>query len=261
MPVLEIETIRGVQLMTMNRPKSLNSLNEELSSALIRAFHMASEDDEVRVVVLNGAGKGFCSGLDLTTVDSIGEQSSRFQALDEYGWVGRLALAISECDKPVIAAMNGIAAGAGLSLALAADMRYMAASARVTTGYIRRALSPDAGMSYFLPRLVGPNRAAKWLFTGQDIAAFEAEQAGLVDEVYADGEFMPHVLRIAYDIADQAPLALTYTKRLLHASFDTDLRSQLRQEFTSIKACFATEDVAEGMQAFSEKRKPIYRGR
>jgi 2-(1,2-epoxy-1,2-dihydrophenyl)acetyl-CoA isomerase len=261
MGVLHIQDQDHVRILTLNRPDRLNAFNEELSSSLLSALADASKDDSVRVIVITGEGRGFCSGLDLTGVgDRQSQKQSRSQKLDELGWVGHQALTIVNCDKPVIAAINGMAAGAGLALALACDLRFMKASARVTTGYIRRALCPDAGLTYFLPRIVGQARANELVLTGRDITSTEAEQIGLVNRVFADEEFHDQVLAFAKELAEGPPIAMTLSKRLLTKSFDTDLESLLKQEFASIKFCFQTKDVQEGVQAFLEKRKPNFRG-
>lgn len=258
---LNIDTRNGVRTLTLNRPERLNAINPALSSQIEHALIEAARDDEVRVVVITGAGRGFCAGLDL--VDRKNQESSsitRYEQLDELRWVGRQALGIVQCDKPVIAAINGIAAGAGLALALACDMRFICKDAHVTTGYIRRALSPDGGMSYFLPRLVGHTRAAEMIFTGRDITSDEAERIGLVNGVFPADEFHGRVLEFARQLADGPPIALTLSKRLLTASLNLDLMTLLKQEITSIKTCFETKDATEGIQAFAEKRKPIFHG-
>ncbi|GLV12451.1 enoyl-CoA hydratase [Alicyclobacillus hesperidum] len=258
---LVVETKEGVRTLTLNRPERLNAIHDPLSCELIQALEEASADDEVRVVVITGSGRGFCAGLDL--IDFSQRQSSatsRHHQLDELGWVGRQALAIVHCDKPVIAAVNGIAAGAGLALALACDMRFMSASARLTTGYIRRGLSPDAGMTYFLPRLVGQAKACELILTGRDIYPEEAERIGLVNGIFSDDVFHEQVSHVARELASGPPIAMTFSKRLLVASLDADLTTILKEEFSLIKQCFGTKDVQEGIQAFVDKRKPVFRG-
>ncbi|MGG3469946.1 enoyl-CoA hydratase/isomerase family protein [Neobacillus pocheonensis] len=256
-----IETKDGVRTLTLNRPERLNAVNDKLSSEIIQAFKEASADDDVRVIVITGSGRGFCAGLDLTDYAKRNQGAqSRHQKLDELGWVGHQALGIVHCDKPVIAAINGIAAGAGLALALACDIRFMSADARVTAGYIRRGLSPDAGMSYFLPRLVGQAKAAELILTGRDIYPEEAERIGLVNGIFPDEEFKKQVLNFARELAAGPPVAMTLSKRLLAASPDTDLTTILKQEYAFIKQCFGTKDVQEGVKAFAEKRKPVFKG-
>ncbi len=259
---LTISTQSGVRVLMLNRPERLNAINPSLSLQMEQALTEASKDDEVRVVVITGAGRGFCSGLDLTdrkNRDSV--SSTRYERLDELAWVGRQALGIVQCDKPVIAAINGVAAGAGLSLALACDIRFMCQDVRVTTGYIRRALTPDGGMSYFLPRLVGPGKAAELIFTGREIAADEAERIGLVNSVFPADEFHKRVMEFAQGLADGPPVALTLSKRLLTTSSDEDLTTVLKNEIKAIRTCFETEDSTEGVQAFAEKRKPVFSGK
>jgi 2-(1,2-epoxy-1,2-dihydrophenyl)acetyl-CoA isomerase len=259
MKELLIETQNGVRTLTLNRPDRLNAITPSLNLLMEQALVDASMNDDVRVVVITGEGRGFCAGLDL--VERKNQENtivSRYERLDELRWVGRQALGIVQCDKPVIAAINGIAAGAGFALSLACDIRFMSKSARVTTGYIRRALSPDGGMSYFLPRLVGQARAAELIFTGRDITSDEAEYIGLVNRVFPDDELYEQVMNFARNLAEGPPIALTLSKRLLTESMYSDLRTVLKQEITAIQTCFSTNDGREGIQAFTEKRKPIF---
>jgi 2-(1,2-epoxy-1,2-dihydrophenyl)acetyl-CoA isomerase len=157
--------------------------------------------------------------------------------------------------------VNGPAAGAGFGLALACDLRIVAASARMTAGYVRRGLSPDAGVSYFLPRHVGLARASDILLTGRDVDAAEAERIGLATLVVPDAELATAAAALAARLAASAPIAHALTKRLLAATFDRSLDTALRDELTHIKYCFTTADVAEAMVAFREKRAPRFEGR
>jgi 2-(1,2-epoxy-1,2-dihydrophenyl)acetyl-CoA isomerase len=170
-------------------------------------------------------------------------------------------LATVRCEKPIIAAINGAAAGAGFGLALAADLRLIARGARVSAGYVRRGLSPDAGVSYLLPRLIGLARASDILLTGRDVDADEALRSGLVAGVHDDVTFADDVARYAERLAAGPPIALALTKRLLASAFDASLEEQLRRELVAIKTCFASEDVAEAIRAFGEKRTPTFTGR
>ena len=259
---LLVETKGGVQTLTLNRPERFNALNAQLAEDIQAAIAAASADDAVRVIVLTGAGRGFCAGLDLTGAPRTPfDEQSRHERFDPLGWVGRQALVITSCDKPVIAAINGAAAGAGLSLALAADIRLMAAGAKVTTGYLRRGLCPDGGMAYFLPRLVGASRAAELILSARDLTAEEAERIGLVSRVLPAEGFQEAVASYAADLASGPPIAQTLSKRLLVQSPDLDLPTMLRLELASIRTCFTTEDVREGMTAFLEKRRPAFQGK
>ncbi len=256
------QTAHGVCTLTLNRPDRLNALTTALAEAIQAEIAKAAADDAVRVIVLTGAGRGFCAGLDLTgNATAEFDAERRHDRLDTLGWVGRQALILTQCDKPVIAAINGAAAGAGLSLALAADIRLMAAGARVTTGYLRRGLCPDGGMSYFLPRLVGTSRAAELILSARDIDAEEAERIGLVSRVLPAEGFQEAVASYAADLASGPPIAQTLAKRLLVHSPTQDLTTMLEQELASIKYCFTTQDVREGMLAFLQKRKPEFQGR
>src|SRR5262249_48951466 len=156
----------------------------------------AAIDDAIRVVVVTGAGRGFCSGLDLSLPPRLPDDT-RAERLDPFAWVGRLVLSMVRCEKPVIAAVNGPAAGAGFGLALAADIRLIASGAKLTAGYVHRALSPDAGVSFLLPRLIGTSRATEILLTGREITATEAERIGLAAMVVPDESFSETVLQYA----------------------------------------------------------------
>jgi 2-(1,2-epoxy-1,2-dihydrophenyl)acetyl-CoA isomerase len=253
------QVAQGVGTITLNRPERLNAVNPRLADELPLAVQAAAADDAVRVVVITGAGRGFCAGLDLGEPVNLG--TTRHEQLDPYHWVGRWVQAITQCEKPVIAAINGPSAGAGFGLALACDLRVIAASATCTAGYVRRGLSPDAGVTWFLPRLVGHARAADILFTGRDIASDEARQLGLVSAVYPDEVFASAVSTYAHALAAGPPLAFAHTKRLLLSSHEASLDAQLRDELAAIKQCFASADVREAMTAFREKRAPVFHGR
>lgn len=261
---LLIETTpEGVRIVTLNRPEKLNAVNAVLEDELPAAINEASVDGSVRCVLLTGAGRGFCAGLELSP-DNIGRvrvASGREGTLDDLGWVGRWALALAECHVPVIAAINGPAAGAGFALALAADIRVVSEAATVTAGYARIGLSPDAGMSYFLPRLVGIGRATEMLLTARDIGAEEAVTSGIAAARFPAADFAASALAYATRIAQGPTCALALTKRLLLQTFDRDLKSQLRDEYASIKQCFSTADVPNAIQAFREKRKPVFEGK
>lgn len=262
MEELRIETNGTVRILILNRPHRLNAFTDNLSQLLIDALYSASADDDIRAVIITGEGRGFCSGLDLARFqDGSLFLGSRHARLDEFEWVGRLVDSIVHNDKPVIAAMNGVAAGAGLSMALACDFRVMATTATLTTGYIRRALSPDAGMTYFLPRLVGHTKAVELILTGRDVSAIEAQELGLLNAVYDAEVLHTEALRLANSLAASAPIAMTMSKRLLVETYDTSMREQLKKELTYLKQCFQTEDVKEGIQAMMEKRNPSFLGR
>ncbi len=263
---LLIETTpEGVRTITLNRPEKLNAVNLKLSEELPAAIDEGSRDDAVRVIVITGAGRGFCAGLELNPANvqamtQLREQS-RYHRLDDLHWVGRWVLSVVNCDKPIIAAINGPAVGAGCGLTLAADIRLMSDAALMSTGYLRIGLSPDAGVSYFLPRLVGLSRATELVLTARDILPDEADRIGLVSRVMPAANFGEQVAEYAKQLAAGPPIAMTLTKRLLRDSLDTTLMSHLREELGGIMQCFTTQDVGEAMMAFMQKRKPNFTGK
>ena len=259
-PHLRLETTPdGVRTVTLDRADKLNAVNGALASSLVAALADAGRDDAVRVVVITGAGRAFCAGLDLSAPPEL-PVATRAERLDPYAWVGTWVRSVLACEKPVIAAVNGPAAGAGFGLALACDIRLVAASAKLTAGYVRRGLSPDAGVSYFLPRHVGLGRAADILLSGRDVDSAEAERIGLAALVIPDAELGTATASYATRLAAGAPIAHALTKRLLAETFDRSLDAALRDELAHIKYCFTTRDVAEAMTAFREKRPPSFRG-
>ena len=259
-PHLEVSAGGGVLTLALNRPDRLNAVNNALATSLGDALRDAAVDDAVRVVLITGKGRAFCAGLDLAEPPTLPSET-RAERLDPFAWVGTWVQRIVACEKPVIAAVNGPAAGAGFGLALACDIRIVAASAKLTAGYVRRGLSPDAGVSYFLPRHIGLSRASEILLSGRDIESAEAERIGLANLVVADDALAATAAEYAARLAQGPPIAQALTKRLLSASLDRGLDATLRDELVQIKQCFTTSDVAEAMTAFREKRAPTFNGR
>ena len=258
-------TPAGVHTITLNRPDKLNAVNMQLAHELPHALNAASQDDAVRVVVITGAGRGFCAGLELSAANVSAMRAAgnktRHERLDDLHWVGRWVLAVTGCDKPVIAAINGPVVGAGCGMALACDIRLMSDAAVLSTGYARIGLCPDAGVSYFLPRLVGWSRASELILTARDVRPDEAERIGLASRVLPAEGFAASVAEYAKQLAAGPPLAQTLSKRLLLHSMDAELTDQLRGEISGIMQCLASEDCAEAMRAFGEKRRPVFNGR
>ncbi|MCY3837771.1 MAG: enoyl-CoA hydratase/isomerase family protein [Gammaproteobacteria bacterium] len=256
------ERVGHVAVLTLNRPHKLNALDGELRDSMLDAIGTIRTDDDVRAVVCTGAGRGFCSGADLTS-GGRGEPAPPTQndQLDDLGWVGRQALAVYGLDKPVIAAVNGVAAGAGMSLALACDMRVGSENARFKTVFIERNLSPDSGMSFFLPRIVGYSRAADLIYTSRTVDAEEAHRIGLLDRLVDHDELLERAIELASQMADWPPLALRVSKRVLQHNVECDLGTALRYELTSLSyGNRAVNDRRESLAAFREKRKPSYTG-
>ncbi len=257
---LRIERQDRVAIVTLNRPDSLNALNDDLREGLPQTCQALRDDDDVWAVVLTGAGRGFCSGVDLRGARQASD--SRQERLDVYGWVGRLSMAIYRTvDKPIIAAVNGVAAGAGMSIALACDMRVGSENTRFKTVFIERSLSPDTGMSFFLPRIVGYSRACDLIFTSRFIEAEEAYRIGLLDRLVPADKLLDEAVELANQIAFWPPVAMQSARRVLQQSMESTLEEQLRNEsFGLLLARRAPHDVQESRDSFSERRPPRFTG-
>ena len=248
-------------VITLNRPDRLNALSAELRAELTDALGEVRADDNVRVAVLTGAGRGFCSGADLSAFSQSDAAPSQNELLDEYGWVGRQAMSVYRLDKPVIAAVNGVAAGAGMSLSLSCDMRIGSENTRFKSVFIERNLSPDSGLSFFLPRVVGQSRAADIIYTSRTVDAEEAFRIGLLDRLVEHDKLMDTALEVAAQMAQWPPLALRSSKRVLQHNLEVPLEEALRNEMSGLSfAGKAKNDARESLAAFREKRKPNYTG-
>jgi len=247
-----------VALITLNRPQSYNSLDRELLEALRTHLQDVSTDKGVRAVVLTGAGKAFCAGGDLKAMMSALRGPS-VGVYDMATLFHHAAQEVRRMRKPVVAAVNGVAAGGGLSLALACDFRVMARSAVMKHAYTSGGLSPDGGGSYTLPRLVGLARAMEIMAFDRPISSEQALQWGLVTEVADDGQVLEAAMGMARTLAQGSTHAFGVFKRLLTDSFETGFEGQLEKERSGISSCAGHRDGEEGMRAFIEKRKPSFR--
>jgi 2-(1,2-epoxy-1,2-dihydrophenyl)acetyl-CoA isomerase len=253
----EVETSRegAVLTITLNRPDVLNAFNTELHRALATALKDA-RDSEIRAVVLTGAGRGFCVGQDLTEFrEAPGDIGARLR-----GNYHPNVLAIRALEKPVIAAVNGVAAGAGLSFACACDLRIAADSATFIPAFINIGLVPDSGGSYFATRILGPARAFEWLASGRKLTAAEAHAWGLVSEVVETDALSRRVGEVAAQLAALPTRGVGMTKRLIDHALTASLDEQLEREAQLQTAATQTSDFREGVAAFLEKRPPQFRG-
>lgn len=258
--VLKLENVGNVALMTMNRPEKLNALSADLRDAMLDALTEIKNDDNVRAAVITGAGRGFCAGADLTS-GANPPPPQQNDHLDDLGWVGRQALSVYGLNKPLIAAMNGVAAGAGMSLACGCDMRIGSSKSRFKVVFIERNLSPDSGLSFFLPRIVGYSRAADLIYTSRGVDAEEAYRIGLLDRLVEPGEEVAAAIEVAEQMAQWPPLALRMSKRVLQHNIEVPLEDAVRFELTSLAfGNRATNDAKESRASFLEKRKPNYTG-
>ncbi|MFN0147201.1 MAG: enoyl-CoA hydratase/isomerase family protein [Dehalococcoidia bacterium] len=260
---LILEVADSVATVTLNNPEKLNALDATLRQELLDVCHELKHDDSVRAVVWTGAGRGFCSGAQVSGAGPVPAEHPAWQEmLDEDGWVGRQAKAVYQLEKPCIAAVNGVAAGAGMSLALACDIRIGSENARFKTVFIERNLSPDAGMTYFLPRIVGTGNALEMILTSRAVGAEEALRMGLLQRVVTAETLVSEAEEMARTIAGWPPLAAMASKRAVQRSLDNSFEDQLRYELTAIGfARKARQDAEESARAFVEKRKPNFTGR
>jgi 2-(1,2-epoxy-1,2-dihydrophenyl)acetyl-CoA isomerase len=246
----------GVMTLTLNRPDALNALNSTMRGELLTALRAAAKGDEVRAVVLTGAGRGFCSGADLR--GSSDERDFRSVLTGEYN---PLIEATRALPKPVVAAVNGVAAGAGVSLALSADIVVAAEGARFVPAFNRIGLVPDSGLARVLVRGLGRHRAFEILMGERQLGADDARDLGLVAAVVPDDRLVETATALAQRLAAGPTRAIGLTKRLLNAAEDAGLADSLATEAALQELAGRTEDHAEGVAAFAEKRDPTFRGR
>ena len=254
----------NIATITLNRPEKLNAESPKLAEELVDVFGVVDEDEDVRVVVITGAGRAFCAGADLkerflqraeNRKKGIVEDVTR-----EFSELGCLAL--TKVRKPVIAAINGVAIGIGCTLALACDIRIASENARFSLPFARVGLMPEFGSTYFLPRLVGMGKACELVFTAKMIDAKEAKEIGLVNQVVPHEKLGEATYEMAKSILKLAPLSIQLSKRALyHGMSAPDLASQLQYEAFAVNYLFRTEDLEEGARAFFEKRDPVFKGR
>lgn len=255
-----------IGVLTLNKPDRLNALSAAMRAEVEAVLAEARAEDGVRALVLTGAGRGFCSGADLQAGAAVmaegpPEPKDQNERIDELGWVGRWALMWSRFDKPVIGAINGVAAGAGLSTALACDVRIGSEAARFKSVFIERNLSPDSGLSFFLPRVVGYAAAADMILTSRAVGAEEALRIGLLNRLAPAEGLVDAAVAYAEEMAQWPPLASRLSKRVLQHNQDADLEDALRYETRGLDlARRARNDVKESQASFREKRKGVYTG-
>ncbi len=258
-PVL-VERRPGYRVVTLNRPDRLNAFNEAMHEALKRALVDAEEDDDCRALLLTGAGRAFCSGQDLhDRISKDGKATVLGSSLDTY--YNPLVRKLRTLRFPVVAAVNGIAAGAGANIALACDIVLAARSATFVQAFARIGLVPDSGGTWVLPRLVGPARARGLALTAEALPADKAEAWGLIWRMVEDLELMAEAHRLCVHFSEAPTVALALIKRVLDESWSNDLDTQLELERETQREASLTPDYAEGVRAFLEKRQPAFSGR
>ncbi|MBL8115940.1 MAG: enoyl-CoA hydratase/isomerase family protein [Anaerolineae bacterium] len=255
-------TVRdSVLTITLNRPEKLNAMSAFLLKELRAALEAAKGDSNIRAVVLTGAGRGFCAGADLSDVSAQMSENPQFSyrenLIETYN---PIILTMREMPKPIIAAVNGVAAGAGMSLALACDVRIVAESASFLQAFVKIGLVPDSGSTWLLPRLIGVTRALELMLTGRKVSAGEALSLGMVNQVVPDTELATVVERTALELANAPTMTLGFIKQAVEFASSSTLEAALNKEAALQDLAGKTFDHGEGVAAFLSKRPPQYKG-
>lgn len=252
----------GVRLLTLDRPERLNAVNWTMVEELEQTFLALRDEPDIRAVVLTGAGRAFCAGLDIKDPRSL-DQDNTVHAYDLQEMFGRMCGSLGQVTQPVIAAVNGVASGAGFVFALASDMRIAVPDARFNMANVRIGFSGcDLGSSYWLPRYVGLGVASELLMTGRFMGAEEAERRGIVNSVVEPEALLDAAVGLAADIARNSPFAVRMTKQVLRTNVDAQsLRAAIELENRTQILCTRTDDFEEALTAFQEKRPPQFTGR
>lgn len=258
---LDVTEDSGIVTITFNRPEKLNSLAGHMRRDLAEALEAAGSERTIHVVVLTGAGRAFCAGGDVANMAELIDQNDAEEFSRLLGSARRVVTAIRHMTKPVVASINGPAFGAGFNLALACDLRIAASTATFSQSFAKVGLHPDWGGTYFLPRLVTPNKACELFFLGETIDAAEALNLGLLNKVVAPEELEAETRKLAERLRDAPAISLAAAKQAVYMSQAAELEEMLRYETEAQMRCFASQDGAEGVRAFLEKRPPKFTGK
>jgi enoyl-CoA hydratase/carnithine racemase len=256
------EVCDHVATITLNRPDRLNAISGPMLESFSQAFRDADADRDVRVIILTGAGRGFCSGLDLKDLGSGGIGSSNGAGLPaKFDLQASPPVVLHTTDKPVICALNGAAAGYGMDLALGADMRIASTASKLAAVFTKRGVLPESGGSWLLPRLLGWAKASEVAFRGQTLSAEECLELGLVNAVVEPDALMSTAKEWAAEIAANAPLAVQATKRMMRLGLEETFEANVHHVYLQLLPLFQTKDFSEGVKAFIEKRPAEFQGR
>ncbi len=258
MSSIQFEIKNAVAFITLNRPEKFNSFNREMALLMQEKLDEAAASDDVRAVYISGAGKAFCAGQDISEL--VGDEKLEIkQILSEH--YNPIVSRIRNMAKPVVAAVNGVAAGAGANIALCCDVIIAAESASFIQAFSKIGLIPDSGGTFTLPRLVGWQRASALMMTGDKVSALEAEKIGMIYKAFADDVFEVESKKLVEALSQMPTKGLAYTKQALNQSFVNNWEEQLLFEDQFQQKAAATEDYAEGINSFLEKRKPVFTGK
>ncbi len=253
-----------VATITLNRPDRLNAISGPMLESLSQALRDADRDRDVRIIVITGAGRGFCAGLDLkdlTAGTGIGSNGADGLANARFDLANSPPVVLHTTDKPVICAINGAAAGYGMDLALGCDIRIASSEAKLAAVFTKRGILPESGGAWLLPRLIGWAKAAEIAFAGRTLSAQEALDVGLVNQVVEPDRLMSTTRELAAEIAENAPLAVQATKRMMRLGLEETFEANVHHVFLQLLPLFGTKDFREGVKAFIEKRQPEFQGR
>jgi len=258
-----VEKKENVATLTFNRPERINAMNEQLMDEVLDAVNKLAKDDTVRVLIITGSGRGFSAGLDLEWTRSMLEQRKQGKSVyDVPSWITKVHLALTDMPYPVIAAINGVAVGGGMTVTLSCDIRIAAEDARISFPFVSGVgITPEFNSTYMLTRLVGMGKACELIFTGKTITGKEAKEIGLVNDAIPLAELKTVTSELAETIARGAPMAMRLAKKGLYQGLDGDRYKQIYWEETTVRATLQSEDHAEAVEAFVAKRKPLFKGR
>jgi len=257
---LLFEKKEQIGILTFNRPEKLNAFNRQAFKDFIEALGEIDKDNEVRVLIITGAGRAFSAGLDLEEAQK-GPDKDALQMVPLQGTVPWIPHIIRNMRKPVIASINGHAVGAGFTIALSCDIRIASEDVKLGAAFVRVGLMPELGSTYTLPRLIGIAKACELVFTGKMVGAEEAKEIGLVNQIVPRDRLMEETMKMATEIAQAAPIPLQLAKKALYQGLDSDLIAQIHFEQLGQSTCFKSDDFKEGIRAFIEKRKPVFKGK
>jgi enoyl-CoA hydratase/carnithine racemase len=261
---LLVEKSDFIATITLNRPERLNAISVPMLAALSEALVEADKDRDVRVVIITGAGRGFCAGLDLQdqmSGEGIGSEKGVAASVGRFDLRDAPPTVLHALDKPTICALNGGAAGYGMDLALGCDIRIASDESKLSAAFTKRGVLPESGGTWLLPRIVGWSKACEIMFTGRTLSPKQCLELGLVSEIVPAAQLMDHVRALAAEIAANAPLAVQGTKRMMRMGQDETFEANVHHVYLQLLPLFQSRDFKEGVQSFMQKRKPEFEGR